>query len=104
MLQNKDIENAGRCNPQLDEEANKAVEEVKKLGFTPWHVVKTEDGGVGTMYTVLYVSGETADWKYERMDKHGTLQAYVRNATYPECSEIGSVTLACANGGFMRIE
>ena len=49
---------------------------------------------LGTMLTLLTISGNKAEWQREREDLEARMPiAYVQNLTYPELSEWGTVML-----------
>lgn len=86
----------------LDNNARAAVKQVEDIGFIPYHVI-VSNTTIGKMYSVLYVSRASEEWKLERRDKKGWLMAYVYNADYPEFSEIGSIHVEPVNGGLIRL-
>lgn len=86
----------------LDNDAKLAVEEVKKEGYLPYHVI-VNDLEFGKTYTVLYVSPNTNEWDMERPRKDGHITAYVYNASQPLFSEFGDVCIEAANGGLIRV-
>ena len=72
-----------------------------------YHVIKgTYDFGDGEkmiMDSLLYVSDEKEEWKYDRNDmKQGYIMSYVYNETYPDLSEFGTVGVVPINGGLSR--
>ncbi len=85
--------------------SNKAIGDVikKSEGLIVPYAVIVSHSSIGEMYTVLYVSSEKESWKYERPDSDNVCGAYVYNATYPECSEFGSVQIKSMFGGLARI-
>ncbi|MEG1299682.1 MAG: hypothetical protein RSC93_03180 [Erysipelotrichaceae bacterium] len=88
----------------LNEDANKALKEVKDSGYLPYHVIRSETS-FGDLYAVLYVTFHAQDnWTNgERVDKNGYVFAYVYNATHPELSEFGEIQIKPSNGGIQRI-
>lgn len=84
----------------LNEDAKKAITIVQKDGNFPYHVVVSHTM-IGDMYAVLYASQDSTEWDSERLSD-GSCLAYVYNATYPECSEYGSIGIQSANGGIIR--
>ena len=54
---------------------------------------------------LLYVSAEEEEWELDREDLEGRVPlAYVANLDAPDCSELGSIGIAPANGGLVRTE
>lgn len=54
---------------------------------------------------MLYVSAEEEEWELDREDLDGRISlAYVANLDAPDCSELGSIGIAPANGGLVRTE
>ncbi len=86
----------------LDDNAKDAVEQVKKDGLFPYHVIKSETE-FGSCYSVLFVGNDTDAWNFERPNKDGIIDAYVYNATDPILSEIGSIGVISTNGGLQRV-
>lgn len=86
----------------LDDNAKTAIRQVEDMGLIPYHVIISKTT-IGRMYSVLYVSRTSEEWKLERWDKKGWLMAYVYNADYPELSEIGSIHVEPVNGGIIRL-
>ena len=75
----------------------------KKTGYTVYHLIDNNSEEIGHMLTLLYVSTEMEEWTYDRRDiQDGCPLAYVKNMTYPDCSEFGSVGVRPANGGVVR--
>lgn len=94
---------AGGIIYDLNKDALQAVEEAKAaVACLPYHVIVTHTT-IGAMYTVLYVSKDSVEWPHERIHADGTTLAYVYNADYPDCSELGYVQVQAANGGLVRI-
>ena len=86
----------------LDEKALLAVNEAKKTGLYPYHVVRNNTT-IGEMYSVLYVSKYHGDWKFERYNvKRKILSAYVYNVD-GGFADIGDIAVDRANGGLVRI-
>lgn len=80
----------------LDEDAKAAVKAVEERGDLPYHVVKT-----GNAYSVLYVSPNRNDWKYERYNPAtGHIDAFVKNGWI---EEHGAIIVCPCNGGLKRI-
>ena len=54
---------------------------------------------------MLYVSAEDEEWELDREDLEERVPlAYVANLDAPDCSELGSIGIAPANGGLVRTE
>lgn len=87
---------------ELDDNAKIAVKQVEDIGFIPYHVIVSRTT-IGRMYSVMYVSRTSEEWKLERRDKKGWLMGYVYNADHPELSEIGSIHVEPVNGGLIRL-
>lgn len=86
----------------LDQGAKEAIERTEKqFPCLPYAVIKTPHE-VGNLYSVLYVSKNKTEWKYQRPDKHGLCDAYVYNADEPDYSERGDIYVQGANGGLVR--
>lgn len=59
----------------------------------------------GRCLALLYVSAEEEEWELDREDLDGRVPlAYVANLDAPDCSELGSIGIAPANGGLVRTE
>lgn len=59
----------------------------------------------GRCLALLYVSAEDEEWELDREDLEGRVPlAYVANLDAPDCSELGSIGIASANGGLVRTE
>ena len=59
----------------------------------------------GRCLALLYVSAEEEEWELDREDLDGRISlAYVANLDAPDCSELGSIGIAPANGGLVRTE
>ena len=59
----------------------------------------------GRCLALLYVSAEDEEWELDREDLEGRVPlAYVANLDAPDCSELGSIGIAPANGGLVRTE
>lgn len=86
----------------LDEGAEKAIAQAKEAGLTPWHVISDTLNGIGTIHTVLYVSGDTSEWASERGDRNGFLTAFCWNQDQ-SFGEFGAVQVSAANGGLVRV-
>lgn len=94
---------AGGIIYNLNKEALQAVEETKAaVACVPYHVIVSHTT-IGTMYMVLYVSENPSEWTHERIYADGTTLAYVYNADYPDCSELGYVQVQAVNGGLVRV-
>lgn len=94
---------AGGIIYDLNSEAMTAITEVQKeFSCMPYHVIVTRTT-IGIMYTVLFVSKNSTQWPEERIQRDGTVLAYVYNASYPDYSEIGLVQVQAANGGMVRL-
>ena len=93
----------------LDKKEMKEVEKFEEqTGNMVYHVVH-DYTSFGEIFTYLYVSPYEDEWPDEDWalvgageDEEVLVYAYVRNATHPECSEMGSVMIKPANGGIMR--
>lgn len=82
----------------MDENAWKAVEEVRKYGGYPYHVIRS-----GSMYAVLYVPEDYKETSYFAYNvKDGLIGAYVYNASEPMFSEFGDIIVKPTNGGIAR--
>lgn len=88
---------------KLSEPAKEAIRQAKEYGVLPYHVIATHFATIGDVYSVLYVSENPGDWAYERKSPDGRLFAYCYNATYPECSEFGSIQIQMQDRGLTRI-
>lgn len=67
-----------------------------------YHVVKTMTS-FGLMYSLLYVSEYTEEWKMDMDDLgEGQSLAYVVNVDMPDCSEFGTVGIKPMKGGIVR--
>lgn len=88
---------------KLSDPAKEAIRQAKEYGVLPYHVIATHFSTIGDVYSVLYVSEEPGDWAYERKSPDGRLFAYCYNATYPECSEFGSIQVQMQDKGLARI-
>ena len=92
----------------VNTETKKLIKEFEeKNEAMVYHVIKgTYDFGNGEkmiMDSLLYVSDEKEEWKYDRNDmKHGYIMSYVYNETYPDLSEFGTVGVVPINGGLSR--
>lgn len=86
----------------LDEEAKKAIRNVKEAMHCILYHVVVSHFRIGTMYTVLYVSDDPESWSVERVARDGAVRAYVYNATYPICSEFGDVFVQETQGRLIR--
>ena len=84
----------------LDEEAQKVVEECKSLGCIPYHVVKTTTT-FGRLIQVLYVSREIDSWNEERRQRDDYMMNYCYNAS-ENFAEFGESKFESANGGLVR--
>lgn len=84
----------------LNEDAQRAVEKAKEFGL-PYHVVNHPIAGQMT-YAVLYVSKNPEDWRYERIDRQGYMDAAVYMPDF-DSFDIGSIRCKPANGGVTRI-
>lgn len=85
----------------------------EKKAVTDW---EEESGGIvyaailsnmvfGRCLALLYVSAEDEEWELDREDLEGRVPlAYVANLDAPDCSELGSIGIASANGGLVRTE
>lgn len=59
----------------------------------------------GRCLALLYISAEEEEWELDREDLEGRVPlAYVANLDAPDCSELGSIGIAPANGGLVRTE
>lgn len=86
----------------LDDGAKEAVEQVKKMGLVPYHVV-TQDMKFGPVYSVLYISPEKSDWALEQWDEK---EKTITTATYIAADgtfDYGDITVEPMNGGLMRV-
>ena len=92
----------------VNTETKKLIKEFEeKNEAMVYHVIKgTYDFGNGEkmiMDSLLYISDEKEEWKYDRNDmKHGYIMSYVYNETYPDLSEFGTVGVVPINGGLSR--
>lgn len=86
----------------LNEETEKAVQELKKYSDKLPYAVVTTHAIFGTCHAVLYVSREKSDWECERPDRKGFCVAFVYNTDNPEFSEFGEICVQEANGGLVR--
>lgn len=81
----------------LSESAKIAVKKVEDMGHLPYHVIVN-----GSLYSVLYVSSQASDWKYQRPNKREYITVYCYNAECPLFSEFGDIKVSKANGGLVR--
>ena len=87
-------------------ETIKAFEE--EYGGIVYHCTH-ENTEFGELLTMLYVSKHEDEWETDRKDltiKYNgakILTAYVKNLTFPELSEFGSVALVERGGGLIRV-
>lgn len=75
----------------------------KKTGSLVYHVIH----GVyefGDCLTMLYVGPDKKQWKSERPEKGGYIEAYVANLSNLDFSEDGTVRVAPCFGGLVRKE
>ena len=93
---------AGGMIYKLDDGAKIAVLEAEKDGLHPWHVIKNVYQEIGTVYSVLYVSDETAEWPEERRDRDGFQVAYCWNEDQ-KFADVGQIKTESANGGLVRV-
>lgn len=82
----------------LNAEAKKAVEEVREMGLHPYHVIRSHFE-FGDVYDVLYVSEDTEEWSYERINSEGYLDIW----SMGEFKEHGPIKIKKINGGLQRV-
>ena len=74
----------------------------KRYGCLCWHVVKSVTN-IGTIYSLLYVSGEEEEWEYDFEDlKEGYPLIYAVNDDIG-VKEFGSARIVPSIGGLRRI-
>lgn len=94
---------AGGIIYELDDDAKVAIKSVIEDDKIPYHVVKNTTT-FGVVYSVLYVSKNLSEWKWERGNNDGIIMNYCYNSTEPTYSEYGDSRFIAANGGLKRIE
>lgn len=87
----------------LDDEEKQMVADFEQdNGGVVYHVIKTLSN-IGLMYSLLYVSKHTEEWKMDRADiQEGRAFVYVVNKDMPDCSEFGTIGIRPLFGGFLR--
>ena len=86
---------------ELNEDAKKAANYVKEMGYTPYHIIRTNTT-FGELYAVLYVSNNTEDWTLERYnEKDNIITSCVYNKD-TNSYEFGDIGISPANGGIVR--
>ena len=85
----------------LNEEAEKAVEAVRKFGMTPYHVVLNHLQDYDT-YDVQYVSNDPELWKDERLSGDGWFMGYSWMTPF-QTGEFGMIRVVSSSGGLRRI-
>lgn len=93
-------EDAASSIPKKVFDELKSFEE--RTGYLVYHVIQSLTG-IGTMWSLLYISKDADEWEFEKKDlENGFLYAYVYNSTYPELSEAGSIMVRPQFGGVVR--
>lgn len=90
---------------EVNEEEQAIITEFEKKheGYKVYHMIHnlTE---FGELYSLLYVSTDTEEWKMDRADlQDNYILAYVYNKTSDYCSEFGSIMIRKNIGGLVRI-
>lgn len=74
-----------------------------KYNSMAYHVIHSYTE-FGEMLSILHVSSYPEEWEIDNEDiDDGYAMAYVINLTYPEFSEFGTITIAKASGGLVRV-
>ncbi len=88
----------------LDVETMKRVREFElRFHTVVYHVVPATYAEIGQTETYFYVGDTPSEWKLDCMDiLDGSQLCYVRNLTYPDCSEFGSIGFALTRGAGLK--
>lgn len=89
----------------LNDEEKKAVADWEEESGGIVYAAILSNMVFGRCLALLYVSAEEEEWELDREDLDGRISlAYVANLDAPDCSELGSIGIAPANGGLVRTE
>lgn len=89
----------------LNDEEKKAVADWEEKSGGIVYAALLSNTVFGRCLALLYVSAEEEEWELDREDLDGRVPlAYVANLDAPDWSELGSIGIAPANGGMVRIE
>lgn len=89
----------------LNDEEKKAVADWEEESGGIVYAAILSNMVFGRCLALLYVSAEDEEWELDREDLEGRVPlAYVANLDAPDCSELGSIGIAPANGGLVRTE
>lgn len=89
----------------LNDEEKKAVADWEEKSGGIVYAAILSNMVFGRCLALLYVSAEEEEWELDREDLDGRVPlAYVANLDAPDCSELGSIGIAPANGGLVRTE
>ena len=95
-------ENGGILYWLEDNEKEIVKEFEKEYDSTVYHVIYN-DTEFGELLTLFYVSDYEEEWEMDRDDlNEGYACAYVKNVTYDELSEFGSICFRPRYGGLVR--
>ena len=89
----------------LSEEEKQMVQEFEeKEGILVYHILYTDMGMYGHQYSFFCVSKYKQDWE----DEHECLRikspvVYVKNSSYDDCSEFGTIGIDVHNGAILRL-
>lgn len=86
----------------LNDEEKKAVADWEEKSGGIVYAAILSNMVLGRCLALLYVSAEEEEWELDREDLDGRVPlAYVANLDAPDCSELGSIGIAPANGGLV---
>ena len=89
----------------LNDEEKKAVADWEEKSGGIVYAAMLSNMVFGRCLALLYVSAEEEEWELDREYLDGRVPlAYVANLDAPDWSELGSIGIAPANGGLVRIE
>ena len=89
----------------LNDEEKKAVADWEEKSGGIVYAAILSNMVFGRCLALLYISAEEEEWELDREDLEGRVPlAYVANLDAPDCSELGSIGIAPANGGLVRTE
>ncbi len=95
-------ENGGLLYWLNDEEKGIVDAYEKSQGIVVYHVIKSMTN-IGKLYSLLFVSRYEEEWSEDDdLLRNGECYAYVVNASYPDCTDLGSIGVAPKNGGVVR--
>ena len=89
----------------LDDTEKQMIQEIEENeDLLVYHILYTDMGTYGHQYAIFCVSEYTQDWE----DEHECLRiktpvVYVKNISYEDCSEYGTIGIEIHNGALIRV-